>query len=359
MDILIGICGFGNGHSARQADVLQSLLARGHHVALFVFDNSERYFQQNFPHVLRFTVRVPVIHVNATGIDFAKNATDPLNRFDDGYAVNFKAMQSVMDTFGKPPDLVIADYEMVAAQFAYAVDAPLITIDQHSKYLGYQFPLINGYSRLEDRSRLGMFFPIAEARYACSFFSVDYPPDPRFDVTLIPPIVRTEILQATPSQQGYVVVYLSANLHVHHTPATILKALAAFPEQRFIIYGLQGDNNHHIAFKPFSTTGFIADIAGADAVITNSGHNLLSELMVLGKPVYTLPAASFDQQCCADAIQRNNLGLRVDHISPETLTAFFANLDMYRFHISARHGLTQTFDGLATLMESLHQCFGI
>ncbi|MCB9438368.1 MAG: hypothetical protein H6673_15440 [Anaerolineales bacterium] len=359
MNILIGVCGFGNGHSARQASVLKSLLARGHRVTLLVFDNSERYFQRHFPDIPRFGVRVPVIHVNATGIDFGKNAAEPLNRFDDGHTLNFKAMQAVLDTFGDPPDLVIADYELVAAQFAYAVDAPLITVDQHSKYAGFQFPLMNGYSRLEDRSRLGMFFPTAEARYAASFFTVDYPPDPRFAVTLIPPILREEVLQVTPTLSQHIVVYLSANLHVQHNPNAILETLGAFPEQRFIVYGLAGQTSSNVTFKPFSTTGFIADIASAKAVITNGGHNLLSELMYLGKPVYTLPAASFDQQCCADAIQRNGLGLQVDQFSTDSLARFLANLDDYRQHIHERRGLSERFDGTAYLMERLNQQFGI
>lgn len=362
MNILIGVCGFGNGHSARQASVLKSLLARGHRVALLVFDNSERYFQRHFPDIPRFVVRVPVIHVNASGIDFGKNAAEPLNRFDDGHAINFKAMQAVLDTFGGPPDLVIADYELVAAQFAYAVDVPLITVDQHSKYAGFQFPLINGYSRLEDRSRLGMFFPTAEARYAASFFTVDYPPDPRFAVTLIPPILREEVLQATLTLQQHTVVYLSylsVNLDVRHTPDFVLNTLEAFPEQTFTIYGLSGQDRANLTFKAFSTTGFIADIASAKAVITTAGHNLLSELMYLGKPVYTLPAASFDQQCCADAIQRNHLGLQASQISVDTLTTFFANLDDYRQRISERHGLSQRFDGTDDLMERLNQQFGI
>lgn len=356
MNILYGVCGFGNGHSARSAVVLEGLLQRGHRVAVMGFLNSQRYFSEHFPQLPLFPLQVPVVHVGREGVDFGRSADEPFNRFEDGHALNFRAMQATLDYFGGKPDLVVSDYELVCAQFAYALDLPLVTLDQQSKFAGFQFPEVNTYHRLEEKSRLSMFFPVAERRIACSFFQVPWERDPRFEVDLIPPLLRPEILATNPqtwSSDAPIVVYFSPHFSTEQTPEEIYTVLQGFPERQFIIYNRDTrPPTGNLIFRRFDKQGFIADLGRAAAVLTTAGHNLLSEITYLKKPIYTLPFPTFDQQCCADVIERQAWGRGLERVTGATFGAFLQNLPEYHHNL-------MTTEALLSPREALSEVFGI
>ena len=79
MKIVLGVCGFGYGHSTRQRPILEGLLARGHEVILITNDQSFQFFTQNYPKVRNARVYVPAMHTTPTGLDFAATANDPRN----------------------------------------------------------------------------------------------------------------------------------------------------------------------------------------------------------------------------------------------------------------------------------------
>ncbi len=361
MNIVYGISGFGNGHVARSASILKALLARGHRIAVMGFDNSERYITANYPDIPLLRIKVPVLHPSPTGLDFGKIADDPANRYDDGIALNYRAMQDALDYFNGPPDVVLSDYELVAAQFAYATLRPLISIDQHSKYPGFQFPEVNGYSRLEDYARLNLFFPRADARFAASFFKVDYPPDPKFEVTLIPPILRQEVFDLTPRvDEGEILVYVSPFAQIPQSLDDLYGTFEAFEDYTFHIFlPNQHDNRANLQFYLYHLETFLDVMARCQAVISTAGHNLLSELMYLRKPVYVIPSATFDQQMCAQVIEITGLGQREYSLTPATLRRFFDRLPEFRHNLSVNKGIVDNFDGVGVLMNHLSTQFGL
>ena len=362
MNILYGICGFGNGHVARSSAVLKALLARGHHLAVFGFDSSEDYILTNHPDIPLFRIKVPVLHPSRqTGLDFGAIAVDSANHYADGISTNYRAMQSALDYFGGTPDLVISDYELVAAEFAYATLTPLVSIDQHSKFAGFNFPPIGEYTRLEDYSRLNLFFPQAAARYACTFFEVGYPPNPQFPVTLIPPILRNEVINlATSTMPNEILFYISSFARIRTPRDEIHAILRQFPEKTFHIFPYETNKTTaNLHFHEFSRDLFLEILGRAEAVIATAGHTLLSELAYLQKPALTIPADSFDQQTCAQVIQQNGLGLSTELFTVDTLAKFFANLPAYRENLQNGQGLVQRWDGVAVLLENLEKAFGI
>ena len=175
MKIVLGVCGFGLGHSTRQRPILEGLLARGHDVILVTNDQSHQFFTSMFPQVPNARVYVPVIHTTPDGLDFGRTADDPRNDQPEAHPAFWNACGLIEQRFGTP-DLVISDYDMVSAQIAYLFGAPLVTLDQQSKFLGYDCPPIDAFTPTEHRMRLGFFFPRARARVASSFFTVGYAP---------------------------------------------------------------------------------------------------------------------------------------------------------------------------------------
>jgi uncharacterized protein (TIGR00661 family) len=364
MNILYGICGFGNGHSARSGEVLRELVQRGHRVAVFGFLNSQRYCAAHFPDVPVFEVQVPILHVGRWGVDFLKSAQDPFNVLPQAYPSCLLAMGQALEYFGGKPDLVLSDYEWIAAQLAYALDVPLVTIDQQSKFAGFQFPDIETFSRLEEKTRLAMFFPRAEARFACSFFQVNWPADPRFEAQLIPPILRQEVLalrqQALPTQAGQVVVYFSPHGDLRQPMATIYELFHQFEEKHFIIFTRQPQANQgNIEFRVFEGAAFLRALAQAEAVITTGGHNLLSEVVALRKPVYTLPFDTFDQRCCAAMVEMCGIGKAALTFSQREMDDFFARQSEYQANLQHHPGLMSQFDGLGVLMGRLEALYGV
>lgn len=362
MNILYGICGFGSGHVARSSAILKAFLARGHTIAVFGFMASEAYIKNNHPDIPLFSVKVPVLYPSRQiGLDFGRIATEPANHYADGIQTNYQAMQDALDFFNGPPDLIISDYEMVAAEFAYATLTPLVSIDQHSKFVGFEFPPLGEYTRLEDYSRLNLFFPHAEARYACTFFEVDYSPNPKFPVTLIPPILRQEVVELeTSTVPDEMLFYMSPAARLKMTREDMFAIFAQFPTKTFHLFPFENDyeaaNLYYHAFDPEL---FLEILARCEAVICTAGHTLLSELTYLQKPVLTIPADTFDQQTCAHIIARNDLGLSAEVMTPEILQEFVEKLPIYRRNLLSRRGLVKRWDGVEVLLQNLSEQFGI
>jgi Glycosyl transferase family 1 len=82
---------------------------------------------------------------------------------------------------------------------------------------------------------------------------------------LFPPILRQEVLSATPKTGEYVLVYVTS-------PAKELAALLKQVRCRFIAYGfgIEGQEGN-ILFKKPSMDGFLRDLTGAKAVIASAG----------------------------------------------------------------------------------------
>src|SRR5579864_9305870 len=108
MKIVLGICGFGLGHSIRQRPILEGLIARGHEVILIANDASYQYFSKNYPQVRLVRVYVPAMHVSPRGLDFAATANDPRNAQPEITPSFWKACGFIDKEFGTP-DLVISD----------------------------------------------------------------------------------------------------------------------------------------------------------------------------------------------------------------------------------------------------------
>jgi uncharacterized protein (TIGR00661 family) len=361
MKIVYGISGFGNGHVARSAAIIRALLARGHRLVVFGFNNSERYITQTYPDIPVFRIKVPVLHPHPNGLDFGKIADDPANHYPDGIQLNYRAMQNALDYFDGPPDVVLSDYELVAAQFAYATLVPLVSIDQHSKFVGFEFPDIGLYSRREDYSRLNLFFPQATARFASTFFKVNYPPNPAFPVTLIPPILREDVMtladETTPDE---VLVYLSPFARIPQPLEEVYRVFERFPHKNFHVFLPEARADFkNIYFHVYNTQDFLEHLARAEAVISTAGHTLLSELVYLKKPMLVAPSGTFDQHTCAQVIATNQLGTSTRQINEALMRGFFQQLAVFRKNLEARRGLMTDYDGIGVLMRYLHDLFGI
>ena len=353
MKIVLGVCGFGFGHSTRQRPILEGLMARGHEVILITNDQSTEFFLQIYPNVRNARVYVPAMHTTPTGLDFAATANDPRNELPEANPAFWNACALIEREFGKP-DLVISDYDMVSAQIAYLFGAPLVTLDQQSKFLGYDFPNVGEYNPNEHRMRLGYFFPKTHSRIATSFFKVNYPPINEYPVMIIPPIIGADVKALTPAPvDKHVTVYLSAASQIQQSLDDLLAVFGQFPDTTFTCFVEASYTQHpdNVVVKSSERTTFIESLRQSSAVISTAGHNLITEALYLHVPMFLLPFDHYEQQLNAHIIQNEKLGYADLKVTEANLGAFFNNLDLYRQNRRESELIYSRFDGDTVFLE--------
>lgn len=347
--ILYGVCGIGMGHTYRQLPLLDVLAAEAE-IVLFVYGESLAFYEKHFsghPHVTIVPVSVPFYVGNADGLDFAETARRiavDKARGVDHEAINLAALARAQRIFGKP-DLVISDYEPVSAQYAYAHNAPLVTIDQQSKYLAGDYTEVLGGTTCRDEvARLRLFFPRAHVRIACSFFQVEKSAKATEKVSILPPIIKPAIVdlkkrRARSAQTNSVLVYVSSQREFVQPLDEVLDVLGQASEFHFTVFvkelpeALALSAPANVKLRRHGDPRFLDHLAQAKALISTGGHSLVSEVMYLGIPAYLIPLAVYEQQVNSHVVGRNGFGICAENVNVASLQSFLANLDSYAANI--------------------------
>jgi uncharacterized protein (TIGR00661 family) len=333
--ILWGVCGIGNGHTFRQLPLIEHF-AKENSIVIFGYNNSHRFFQDyfaNHPNITTSKVAVSFYPGNSEGLDFKAMINRPGNTTEQS-SINAQAMAHAWDVL-RHPDLVVSDYEPVSAQYAYAHDAPLITVDQQSKYLVGDFPtLLNGQTYIDEQMRLRMFFPKANERIACSFFTTPRKPEAKENVTVYPSVLRDQIgyLERNPSTGNkIIIIYVSSQQDFRQSFSEISDICAGFSDVDFHYFtkDVSKTATANVTVHEAGDKQFYDILKKCNGIITTAGHSLLSEAMYLGIPVYALPLPLYEQQMNAHVINANGFGLLSDKLETADLRHFIANLPLY------------------------------
>ena len=164
--------------------------------------------------------------------------------------------------------------------------------------------------------------PRANAYLVISFFTA---PVRKKNTFLFPPLLRQEILDATPTQGDHVLVYVTS-------PAPGLTKLLSSVRCRFIAYGFGREGQDgNIEYKKPSMDGFFADLTSARAIVANSGFSLVTEALHLGKPYLAVPVShQFEQVFNAYWLEKSGFGTYWEELNKERVESFLYNLPHYR-----------------------------
>jgi uncharacterized protein (TIGR00661 family) len=227
------------------------------------------------------------------------------------------------------PDCVITDFEPMTAYLASHYDIPLITIDnQHRmRYVKYDCPRDLVVESRITKNIIRAMVPRPDVSLVTAFFFGETRNDRTF---LFPPILRREVLEAIPERGDHILVYLTSGFE------TLLEELQAFPRESFFVYGYDRSSREGVlTFKPFSTGGFLHDLATAKAVIATAGFTLISEALFLGKPYLALPMeGQFEQQLNAHQLSQLGCGKNAREPGPEAIGDFLYRLPDYQSRLS-------------------------
>jgi uncharacterized protein (TIGR00661 family) len=165
--------------------------------------------------------------------------------------------------------------------------------------------------------------PFASHYVVSTFF---YPPVRKERTTLIPPILRPEILaaRAQVKRGNHLLVYQTSDTN------TGLADLLAATGLECRIYGLRRNLTGEVVegklrYRPFSEAGFIEDLATSMGVIAGGGFTLMGEAVYLRKPMLSVPlVGQFEQTLNALYLEQLGYGQMAKELTPETVQRFIA-----------------------------------
>jgi len=315
-NILYGVNGEGAGHSTRAKEVLTHLRKQGHTLHVASFDRG-----------LRNLSEFDVTEVFGFRFAYVNNRV----RYKRTIAKNLVTMRQAAKSVKQLKELiadwkinlVITDFEPLSCHVGHGMGLPVISIDNQHCLTNVVVSYPRQYRGDAAAAKLvtRLMTPHADAYLVLSFFPA---PVKKRNTFLFPPILRQEVLFATPRNGDYVLVYVTS-------PANELVALLKQVRYKFVAYGfgIEGQEDN-ILFKKPSMDGFLHDLAGAKAVIANAGFSLVSEALHLGKPYLAMPVKNqFEQTFNAYYLGKMGYGAYWADLNKERVESFLFNLPVY------------------------------
>ncbi|WP_444919568.1 MJ1255/VC2487 family glycosyltransferase [Microbulbifer sp. CnH-101-G] len=302
MKILYGVQATGNGHIARSRTLAKALNQYPQLEIQWLFSGrpKENLFEMELFGDYWWREGMTIVHSEGRLRSFATIAQVKLRRL----------IQDIRELPVNDFDLIISDYEPVTAWAAKIRKKPSVGIGHQYAFL-YSIPM----------PRFNWLFHTVLRTFAPTEKSLGLHWH-HFGNPILPPIVP---VQPKPdnSANDYVLVYLP-----FEHPIPMLEELSKVQRQ-FIVYGVPVNlpTADNIQIKAPSTEGFQRDLVNAQAVICNSGFELLAETLAQGKPILSRPLAyQFEQEANAKALEQLNLARIVSSINAKNIHSWLKEL---------------------------------
>jgi uncharacterized protein (TIGR00661 family) len=323
MKILYGVVGEGMGHAIRSRVVLEQLFAQGHSVEIMASSRAADFLAQRFPEVHR---------IHGLHIIYEENRVRASRTLWSNVAQGMAALPSqirayfeLVDDFA--PEVVISDFESWVYLYAKSHGLPVISIDNMQILNRCRHPaaVLRGIRPQFELTRafVKSKLPFCERYFVTTFF---YPPVQRKRTTLVPPVLRPEIIAANSTRGDHLLVYQTAEAH------GALPAVLARCGVECRIYGMRRDLKSEVVegnlrYQPFDERAFIVDLASARAVISGGSFTVMSECVYLHKPLLSVPVnGQIEQVVNARYLEHAGYGRTVSDIDDAALREFLAAL---------------------------------
>jgi uncharacterized protein (TIGR00661 family) len=300
--------------------MLTHLVGAGHEVKVASYDRGHANLSDDFD---VFETEGLTLRSVDNKISVVKTFTDNVARLSDGVRKLRELRAQLFKEF--QPDVVLTDFEPMTAYTARSFDLPLVTIDnQHRmRYMRYPLPDHLKKDALVTESVIRLMVPKPDVSLVTTFYFGELKNERTF---LFPPILRREVLELQPTDGEHVLVYFTHGFESFHDN------LRSLSRERFVIYGAGREGTEgNLTFRPFSSAGFLADLASARAVIATAGFTLMTEALHLGKPMLALPMkGQFEQELNALLLQDLACGRDGGEATLSTIEAFLYRLPEFR-----------------------------
>jgi uncharacterized protein (TIGR00661 family) len=276
-----------------------------------------------------------VVEAPVPGTYYRNNRVDVFATAKNGLKVlanRKKTVRRIADILREySPDIALTAYEYFTPRAARMLGIPCVSVDNQHFLTKCRFthPPGQRIGRFLFRLPLELMYSHADRYMVNSFFPLE-PLDPD-ETETFPPLIMPEAVGVAPSDGDHVVVY--------QTSPTFLALLPLLQELRgpFFIYGFgERPSQKNLHFRRPSRATFLDELASCRYVVANGGHNVISEALYFGKPVFSFPIAGAYEQF-VNAWMLSALGYGDHSLSPspglEALSRFERTLDEYRARI--------------------------
>jgi uncharacterized protein (TIGR00661 family) len=342
-NILYGVNGEGAGHSTRAKEVLSHLVAQGHTVHVASFDRGLQNLSKRFDVTEIYGFRFAYVN---NRVRYKRTIAKNLITVPQA-GRSLARLKSLVDEWRI--NLVITDFEPLTCHVGHKKRLPVISIDNQHCLTNAVVSYPRQYRRDAAAAKLvtRIMTPHADAYLVISFFTA---PVKKRNTFLFPPLLRQEILNATPTPGEHLLVYVTS-------PAPALAALLNPIRCQFVAYGFGREGKEgNITYKKPSLDGFFADLTSAKAIVANSGFSLVTEALHLGKPYLAVPVLhQFEQIFNAYWLDKAGYGAYWEELNKERIESFLYNLPHYREKLAQypRQGNAAVLGKLDSLIGSL------
>lgn len=327
MRILYGLCGDGLGHTMRARVVAAHLERAGHDVRLATSGRAARVLRGHGFHVS------DIRNLSATYENGQISRSKTLSRFllEAPERIGFNARVALHEALHFAPDLIVTDFSSFACAVGHALGIPIVSLDHQHVLDRFEHPLRLLAPFLPEyelaRAVVSAKTPKCDHYLVSSFFFPEERAGNRTPTTLVGPIVRPEIDALTPTHGDHVLVYQTAQGDPH-----LLAALAANRETEFRVYGLsRSEKIANVQLCAFDEERFLTDLASAKAVIANGGFSAISEALVLGKPILSVPILHQpEQELNARWLETLQLGVHAKRATASAIRTFLKRPHSFR-----------------------------
>jgi len=350
--LAISLCGEGRGHATRISTLVERL-APDHEVIIYTSADAltflRGHFGDRYPHVCLEEIPGVVFEYSGGKLDLMRSIAAGLDYQARQLGPLVDRLLRDLEAFGA--DLAITDFEPALPRAAGRLNIPLVSVDHQHFLMAYDLdalPWSLQWNAWFMSHAVWMYVSEAADTIVSAFFR---PPLRRGweHVVQVGPLLRREILEARPRDDGFVLSYLR-----RHTPFSAIEAMAdcGLPVK---VYGLgQRDPVGNCSFHAIDDTTFVEDLAACRCLISAAGNQLIGEALHLGKPMLVLPERAHSEQLMNSYfLQTMGCGefTYLEDVTADRVKLFVAGLDRFAPALAAVRG---RMDGTDDVLRVIH-----
>lgn len=285
MKILYSIQGTGNGHISRALQLYPYLLKYGE--VDFFLSGSNAQLKTSLPIKYR-SKGLSLFYKDSGGLDYSKIIS----------SFSFNIFKDAKNLPVEKYNIVINDFEFVTSLACKLKKVPSIHFGHQASFQSKKTPRSSSFNPIGNLI-LNSF--VQADKYIGLHFK-------NFDENVFNPIIKDEILNATPINDGHITVYLPQYSMDYLAPYFL-----AFPKFHFEIFTKEVTQitcKKNICYFPINNNGFTQSMIRCYGIITAGGFETPAEAMYLNKKVLSIPILKhFEQESNAVALKK--MGIKV------------------------------------------------
>ncbi len=284
MKILYAVQATGNGHISRAMELMPYLKQYGE-VDVFL-SGSNSHLQPNLPVKYRSN-GVSLFYGNTGGLDYLRMWKE----------FNLKRI------WKEAKELPVEKYDVVLNDFECITSLACNLKKVSSVGFGHQASFRSDATPRSRKKDLAGELILKQYATATNYVGLHFKQYADF---IYSPVIKQEIINATPTNQAHVTVYLS-----HYSDEVVLQALTKVKDVRFEVFSKKVSQRvvvGNVTLFPISNEGFTQSLIDSLGVITGAGFETPAEALYLGKKILVLPIrGQYEQLCNAAALKEFNV----------------------------------------------------